>query len=92
MLSHTRRRFPRVGSFVPAVRHAFDHFVDDVLADLGAHEAVAESLTFVQQHIPFAGVQDDLMGKAVFEERSGSDARGEVGGVEGDSVGWVEVP
>ena len=79
MLSHTRRRFPRVGSFVPAVRHAFDHFVDDVLADLGAHEAVAEGLAFVEEHVPLAGVQDDLVGKAVFEEGGGSDTGGEVG-------------
>ena len=31
------------------------------------------------------------MGEAVFEERGGGDAGGEVGGVEGDGVGWVEV-
>lgn len=91
MLPHARCGFPRVGSLVPAVGHAFDHFVDDVLADLGAHEAVAEGLAFVQQHVPFAGVQDDLVGEAVLEERGGGDAGGEVGGVEGDCVWWVEV-
>lgn len=31
------------------------------------------------------------MGQAVFEEGGGGDAGGEVGGVEGDGVGWVEV-
>ena len=91
MLPHSRRRFPRIGSLVPAVRHAFDHFVHDVLADLGAHEAVAEGLALVEQHVPFAGVQDDFVGKAVFEEGGGGDAGGEVGGVEGDGVWGVEV-
>ena len=73
------------------MRHAFDHFVDDVLAYLGAHEAVAEGLALVEQHVPFAGVQDDFVGKAVFEEGGGGDAGGEVGGVEGDCVWGVEV-
>jgi len=79
MLLHTRRRLPRVGSLVPAVRHAFDHLVNDVLTNFGAHEAVAEGLAFVEQHVPFAGVQDDFVGEAILEESGGRDAGGEVG-------------
>jgi hypothetical protein len=73
------------------VRNALDHLVHDVLADFGACEAVAEGLAFVEQHVPFAGVQDDFVGEAVFQEGGGSDAGGEVGGVEGDCVWGVEV-
>ena len=91
MLPNTGRRLPRVGGFVPAVRHALDHFVHDVLADFRAGEAVAEGLAFVEQHVPFAGVQDDFVGEAVFEEGGEGDAGGEVGGVEGDGVWGVEV-
>jgi hypothetical protein len=88
---NTGRRLPRVRSFVPTVRNAFDHFVHDVLANFRAREAVAEGLAFVEQHVPFAGVQDDFVGEAVLEEGGGRDARGEVGGVEGDGVGWVKI-
>jgi hypothetical protein len=33
VLSHTRRRLPRIRSFIPTVRDSFDHFVHDILAD-----------------------------------------------------------
>lgn len=60
MLFDTGRRLEWIGRFVPSMRDAGNHGIVYVFPDFFRGEPLVESLSFVEEHVPFAGVHDDF--------------------------------